>query len=365
MNKAIIALLSTLMSLSLFAATEGEVQDALRVQNCLAKFKLEISEYKKIPSYYLKTDEDKRPLETVFQEIQKMEEDYFKTLNEWRASYNKEAKDLSELGVLISSLDKESPLATKLNDLLKNEEKLLRLIHLHTLISKERKLALNKGIENCPTNAELALDLIKQLEQFINRLEQIKTTVGKSQNKRALLFETSKKAIALELKTKYAQKAQVDLAELGRKLTSLKLAMDLNEEMDRYFRTFNQTKDSYSTLLNVYLQYEAPLKIIRNALAKGEEYKSRLNELSLTPEAKAVLEKNLNQYLAPYIRSLNETLAGGPEKKLERQKMMANEYRKVALQLSANCQPAIDEFDKYPSEQAYALIVDTCKKGIK
>lgn len=353
------------MSLSLFAATEGEFQDALKVQNCLAKFKLEISEYKKIPSYYLQTNEDKRPLEVVFQEIQKMEEDYFKTLNEWRASYNKEAKDLGELGVLISSLDKENPLGTKLSDLLKNEEKLLRLVHLHSMISKERKLALNKGIENCPANVELGAELTKQLDQFITRLEQIKMTVAKSQNKRALLFETSKKAIALELKTKYAQKAQMDLAELGRKLSSLRLAMSLNEEMDNDYRTLAQEKYSYSTLLNIYLQYEAPLKIIRSALAKGEEYKSRINELSLTPEAKAVLEKNLNQYLAPYIRSLNETLAGGPEKKLERQKMMVGEYRKVALQLSASCLPAINEFEKTPSEKAYALIVDTCKKGAK
>ena len=135
--------------------------------------------------------------------------------------------------------------------------------------------------------------------------------------------------------------------------------------MDRYYRTLAQEKNSYSTLLNIYLQYEAPLKIMRGALAKGEEYKNRMNELSLTSEAKAVLEKNLNQYLATYIRALNETLAAGPEKKLEKQRFMASEYKKVAAQLSANCLPAITNFENAPSDNTYALIVDTCKKGAK
>lgn len=358
-------LLLSLISFNLWATTEADINEALATQNCLAKLKLEVAEYKKIPGYYLKSDDDKRSLESIYKELQGLEEDYFKTLNDWRASYNREVKDLNELGALISSLDGVNPFFVKLRTIAEIEEKLLHLVHLHELINKERRLALNKGTENCLSNEEITSDLIEQLDQFTKRLEEIKTTVSKSQNKRTLLLETSKKAISLELKTKYAQKAQMDLGDLAKKLSSLKLAMSLNDEIDRYYRTLAQEKNSYSTLLNIYLQYEAPLKIMRVAISKGEEFKSRINELALTQDARAALEKSLNQNLAPYTRSLNETLAGGPEKKLEKQKIMAGEYKKVAGRFSANCLPAITDFEKSPSEKTYALIVDTCKKGAK
>ena len=363
MNKVIYFLIA--FSLNAWAATELEVKEALVTQNCFAKLKFELAEYKNIPKYYLKTEGEKRPLDDIYKELQSLEADYFKTLKNWRASYNKEAKDLNELGTLISSLEGENPFVEKLRTILKSEENLLRLVHLHELIAKERKLALNKGGENCSANQEVTKELKTQLKDFSHRLEEIKTTLIRSQNKRSLLLDTSKKAIVLELKTKYAQKAQLDLGDLAKKLSSLKLAMNLNDEMDRYYRTLAQEKNSYSTLLNMYLQYEAPLKIMRGALAKGEEYQNRISELSLTPDAKAVLEKNLNQYQNTINAIFKLTLAKGPEEQLRRQKAAVVRYKDFANQLASNCLSTITDYEKLPSDRAYALIVDTCKKGAK
>lgn len=90
--------LSVILSSSLFAATQADLQAEVETHACLTKLKLELQEYKQVPSYYLKTDSDKRPLESVFTELQNLQEEYFKTLRDWREGYSKEANDLTELG---------------------------------------------------------------------------------------------------------------------------------------------------------------------------------------------------------------------------------------------------------------------------
>jgi len=356
--------LGLFISNSLFAASIGEFQNEINKQTCLTKLKLELREYKNIPTYYIFTDSDKRPLETIFTDIQKLQDDYFKALSDWRESYNKEAKDLSELSRLISSLDQTNSLTEKLQSLMKEEETLLRLVHTHNNINKERLLILDKALVDCSSNNELIGGLKENLKNFSLRLIQIQNVVAKSQSKRTSLFTAAKKAIKLELETKYAGLVKIDLAELGKRLTSVKLGMDLTSEMDSYYRIMTQKNMSYTKLLYTYLQYEAPLALIREGFAKGEEFRKRIDELTLTADERDVMIKNLELYLAPLTRAFTETLAGGPEKKLARQKVFVAAYKKIAAQLLPTCLPAIAAFENAPSEATYAPVPDNCKKAV-
>jgi len=352
------------ISTSLFAASVEEFQNEVSKQACLTKLKLELVEYKNVPTYYLFVESDKRPLESIFTGIQKLQDDYFKALSDWRESYNKEAKDLSELSGLINSLNQENPLTEKLQSLMKEEETLLRLVHTHNIINKERLLILDKALENCSSNNELVSELKENLKNFSLRLMQIQNVVAKSQSKRTLFFTAAKKAIKLELETKYASQVKIDLAELGKRLMSVKRGMDLISEIDAYSRFMAQKKMSYSTLLYTYLQYEAPLALIREGFVKGEEFQKRIDELTLTTDERDILQKNLELYLAPLKRAFTETLAGGPEKKLARQKILAAAYKKIAAQLLPTCLPAIIAFENTPSESTYAPVPDNCKMAV-
>jgi hypothetical protein len=179
------------------------------------------------------------------------------------------------------------------------------------------------------------------------KFQKMRIYVAETQVKQQTIEDFAHRFYRERLLSKFAAKSGADLEDLHRKISATLLGAELHEEVLDFTATYNSSgSGAINQMLNVYLKYEEPLRLMRIELTKIEAYRKRMNSITDLPEAlRQSITAKLDDYHGFMSKRLQRLEEKGWKYNLDAQTYYSKQRHTNLLKYgAASCQQKVAEY---------------------
>jgi hypothetical protein len=276
------------------ANPDPEITKLMETKRCHVLAAEGFTSYKRISAIWLTNDTSDFHLQKNFEQLRKQHTRYFEVVDKFVSDNLEVPTNLTDIQAKINFLDsKHDELARELYDVaFLDETFMVNLARVEIALNQVRG-SFERAATQCADGIKSSLELaIKDIEAWEKQLGKFRIFINEAKKKRSSLFRMAVNGLKVKLLEKYAATANEKLEDVLSKITGI-LALDsLYVDLENWWFRAALAKGLGRGLSNPYLQYEAPLRIIRIDLLEGEKLYKKILATTAPQGPKGVVISN-------------------------------------------------------------------------